>query len=353
MPTLEHDRLTFRFPQIEEKALFSISFKRTLRIPDSDATYPLPPSLGDFPVRHVDDYAQKLAPATATRGGVILPMWQAEAMWINFSSFGPEWDLDFPVAVKVAAGKVNAVTGEAWRAGLNRNPQDYMVAPVQPWLDGFAIAPGVIRQFVAMPLGEGYTVEGQLTGEEEWGGLQIQVTPLKAHAWERLRREHERTKRIMEDYMASARHKPTDPDADAVVAYSIPAEMGLGAGGRMRQEIHRDRFELDDWDVAASQRVFVSLLDAQAWKSVTGENAPTVPPTARDYARAGLPWFEQYGADQPPLPGGAELGKARSVAAIREEKTGAALPDSGDIDRRLLNVPRRPLQHRPTRGGKW
>merc|ERR1719359_225800 len=28
-----------------------------------------------------------------------------------------------------------------------------------------------------MPLGSGYTVEGQLTGKEEWGGLQIEVYP--------------------------------------------------------------------------------------------------------------------------------------------------------------------------------
>ena len=30
-----------------------------------------------------------------------------------------------------------------------------------------------IRQFVAMPLGSGYTVEGQITGAEEFGGIQI------------------------------------------------------------------------------------------------------------------------------------------------------------------------------------
>ena len=40
MPTLENDRLVFRFPQIEENASFSIDFQRTLRIPDSDKTYP-------------------------------------------------------------------------------------------------------------------------------------------------------------------------------------------------------------------------------------------------------------------------------------------------------------------------
>jgi len=177
MPILKHNRLIFRFPQIEEKARFSIDFQRTLRIPDSAETYPLPPGFGSFPVRHVEDHTNKLPAQTTSRGGAFLPMWQAEAMWLNFSNHGPGWDLDFPVAIKVAAGKINAVTGEAWRTGLHRDPQDYMVSPEQRWLDGFAIEKGVIRQFVAMPLGDGYSVEEQVTGAAEWGGLQISVAP--------------------------------------------------------------------------------------------------------------------------------------------------------------------------------
>jgi hypothetical protein len=84
MPTLEHNRLVFRFPQIEEKARFSIDVQRTLRIPDSDETYPLPPGLGSFPLRHVEDHADKLPVQTTSRGGVILPMWQAEAAKVWF-----------------------------------------------------------------------------------------------------------------------------------------------------------------------------------------------------------------------------------------------------------------------------
>ena len=36
MPTLEHDSLVFRFPQIEQETCFSINFQRTLRIPDTE-----------------------------------------------------------------------------------------------------------------------------------------------------------------------------------------------------------------------------------------------------------------------------------------------------------------------------
>ena len=54
MPTLENDRLVFRFPQVEEDATFSIDFQRTLRIPDSEEIYPLPLGFGSFPLRHVE-----------------------------------------------------------------------------------------------------------------------------------------------------------------------------------------------------------------------------------------------------------------------------------------------------------
>ena len=37
-----------------------------------------------------------------------------------------------------------------------------------------------------MPLGEGYSVEEQLTGEPKWGGVQILVYPMKADRYETL-----------------------------------------------------------------------------------------------------------------------------------------------------------------------
>ena len=57
MIALERDQLTFRFPEVHEDAGCAIEFQRTLRIPDDETDYPLPPGLGDFPLRHLDDYA--------------------------------------------------------------------------------------------------------------------------------------------------------------------------------------------------------------------------------------------------------------------------------------------------------
>ena len=79
----------------------------------------------------------------------------------------------YPFAVHVAAGKIDAVTGEEWGRGLQRAPAELPGRPEQPWLDGYCVEKGSIRQFVAMPLGAGYTAEEQITGEAEHGGLQL------------------------------------------------------------------------------------------------------------------------------------------------------------------------------------
>lgn len=58
-----------------------------------------------------------------------------------------------------------------------KNTQDYIVVPEQSWVDECATQPGLGRQFVDMPMGERYTFEAQLKGEECLGGLQLEITP--------------------------------------------------------------------------------------------------------------------------------------------------------------------------------
>ena len=59
----------------------------------------------------------------------------------------------------------------------NKTIQDYMTVPGQDWLDGIATSGGVVRQFVATRVGDGYNVEAQVTGQEAHGGLQFEITP--------------------------------------------------------------------------------------------------------------------------------------------------------------------------------
>jgi len=309
MIELEDDQLIFHFPEVHPRARCTIEFQRTLRLPDDNREYCLPPGLGRFPLTHVDDLGERLPPAWARRGGVFFPMYQAEAMWINFNA-------RYPFAIKVAAGKINAVTGDAWTNALQGDPQDYLVLPTQPWLDGFCVAEGQIRQFVAMPLGQGYTAEEQLTGKAEHGGVQIVAYPMKREAYERLiESDHELS--VLTDEMLI--EEPSEYD------------MGLAPGGLMCQEIYEDDYGLDVWETEVCSRCFIHIANSQVYERLTGHAPPTRPPSAKAYTNAGLPWFEYYDEKATPLPGSQALADLDSVAAKGIKKGAQPLPENDSV----------------------
>jgi len=256
----------------------SITFQRTLRIPDDGRQYPLPPGLGRFPLRRVEDYGQSVPAAWREHGGVFLPIYQREAMWLQFS--GAHWR---PNALKVAIGKINALSGRAYSQNLTAEDKDYMVVPDQSWLDGINSGADTIKQFVAMPLGMGYTVEGQLTGEEKYGGLQLCVfepkvgkfpdTPPVREDWGRRHRgstcfgfgqgeAHTLYASASLSSLRSHSHSASKLSAESFIGQ----EMGLAAGGSMRQKIYADGHGLDTWDQSNCARVYVHLVNSEMWQ---------------------------------------------------------------------------------------
>lgn len=272
---------------------FCVDFQRTLRIPDDGNTYPLPPGLGMFPVLRVDDYAERVPPFWRKTGGVFIPMYQREALWLDFT--GTDWP---PVAVKVGVGKVNALTGAPLAEGLAGKPQDYLVCPDQPWLDGIKAGEGFIRQFVAMPLGMGYSVEGQITGQENVGGVQFIVYEPKPGRFQARR--------------------PIDRECCYMCCDS--AGMGLGAGGRMRQKVYPDEYGIGTWDLSESGRLFVHIVNSMMFREITGQKPPPTPVTARTYAEHGLPWFDLYDEKMGDLPGSKKLAGVKSIREMDKAK---------------------------------
>ena len=45
MIELQHDELVFQFPEVHADAVCRVDFQQTLRIPDDNREYPLPPGL--------------------------------------------------------------------------------------------------------------------------------------------------------------------------------------------------------------------------------------------------------------------------------------------------------------------
>jgi len=398
MIELVSNQLVFRFPEIHPECSLTVTLHRTLRIPDDGREYPLPPSLGHFPMVHVDDHSSRAPKKWLGRGGIAIPMWQSEAMWIQFNPSqvigrASPW----PFAVRVACGKVSAVTGKVWSKKLLVD--DYVVCPLQPWLDGFVTDEGQIKQFVAAPLGLGATVEGQVTKKEEFGGLQIEVIPMNLSEYDKrypyappfqthrsiLRGvgssntlygsttitnslsgnigslgthiyannsigtctttgstgvlgskgptsdyweggsslcSNDLSVRSINTCMLSAVDNMTLKDPE------VALDMGMGMGGRMKQQIFKDPYGLKTWSKKHTSRVFIHMCNSLGWRYLTGLEPSTVPLTASDYTARGFAWFHYYEENASSLKGTETLKKVKSVAEYSKKKKIPILPEN-------------------------
>jgi len=328
--------------------------------------YPLPPSFGPFPICKVDDYLDKVPPEWKKHGGVFIPMYQREAMWIKFNGESPK-------AVKVAVGKVNAISGKTWNQALQEGVNDYVTIPDQPWLDGINAGNGYVRQFVAMPLGQGYTVEAQVTGKEEFGGIQMIVYESKY-----------RRKPILLKPKLKFPFSNTSPPQKPVIifppVYKAPqppvrvmnqapelqichspfafktsappavrsmnvmrkknvsntrsthitqerqqfgseaSEMGIAAGGKMKQKIYKDPYGIDFWDQTKFGRVFVHIVNSAMYKEITGKEPPPTPIDAKTYSEYGYAWYDIYDEQKSRISKSDVLSNIKTVKEIDAQK---------------------------------
>ncbi len=424
-----------------------LSFHRTLRVPDNAKNYPLPAGFGCLPILRVADYAGRVPKKWLDKGGFFIPLYQREALFLYFG--GAVWR---PSIAKVCVGNINAVTGQPYTPLLKASQQDYVLIPEQKWLDGINSGDGVVRQFVAMPLGQGYTIEAQLTDEEVVGGIQICVyeprkgrfpdrdpgeitkqnvdkmrkdaSKMRAYSPEDIERLSQwasaRTlwsKRVADALASDAettrmvfgllRNGMTMSEAaealglsvqgvaslvdridsrarslvrasepyergsgiacspapavsfsgvcyaparrwDSDIRLSLPAtpderqahgmvpssdaqvvEMGIAAGGSIRQQIVRDVYGLKSWDPDASRAITIHLVNSAVYSAITGLEAPPTPISEKTYKKAGYRWYSTYDETVQTLRPAGFLSRILSVGQIdkrRGLRTEAAVP---------------------------
>jgi len=298
------------------------------------------------------EFTDKLPPSILRKGGAFIGMYQREAMWISLL---PD-PLGHRYAVKVSVGGINALTGLLHNEPCEDKQGYLVVCPYgHPWLDGICTAPGIIRQFVAMPLGSDYTVEGQLTGREQCGGLQIDVFPqydvtclddiISLTGWKHGQDAHKfRTPRqagfVTGDLLTmrtvqriALSHSKTlseygikDGSRLHLVLRlrggwrpEVPIYQGFGAGGSIVQKIYRDQHPPFTYNMQSRTSFTLTVINAAHFTSVTGLPNPPSPISTQTYLSLNLPWYSLYDEHIPTADntrGLFRLGIVRSIAAV-------------------------------------
>jgi hypothetical protein len=315
---LEKGHGTQLFDQVRIGRFTQISFHRTLRIPEDGKNYPLPAGLGRLPIHRVEDYFQTVPPDWLKKGGYFIPLYQKEALFLQFD--GPSWH---PTIAKVCVGNINALSGKPYYMGISAHEQDYVVIPNQRWLDGICSGAGVVRQFVAMPLGQGYTIESQLTDEETFGGFQVVVFEcINGKFPERDPEIDERIYRYERSRQGALFSAPLPRCEEDNVS------MGVAAGGNLKQQIQRDTYGSDFWDITQTRSLTIHLVNSLTYKAITGNDAPPSPITAAEYQSSKIPWYSHYDETAPVVKPPSIFKRILGISAI-EKKRGIATPEEG------------------------
>ncbi|CAD7697786.1 unnamed protein product [Ostreobium quekettii] len=130
-------------------------------------------SHGRFAMLRVEDFEGRVPRAWKRRGGMFFGMRRRERMWV-----GLEAEAERPVAVKVAVGGVNVITGQPWEEGLSNKPQNYIVCDPRGYIDGFAVGEGGIRQFKAMETMKKYSQNGELLKNIGSAAIRLEAYPV-------------------------------------------------------------------------------------------------------------------------------------------------------------------------------
>jgi hypothetical protein len=367
----------------------SITLMRTLRIPDDGEDHRLPPGMGQFPLYRVADYASRVPAHWLKTAGdnYFFPLYQREAMWISFHG-----DYYKPHAIKVGAGNIDALTGKIWdddldaRRHLSAKKQNYLVVPTQHWLDGFKAGKGIIKQFVAMPLGMGYTVEGQLTGSEDFGGLQFVI--VKAHEAKLPKRPAWDPSSILRGgmvlqgsdwsgqpvYGLRKRAAPSSSSFHGLDSHPVMArmdmapmaemtvsaapdgmEMGLGMGGRMTQVVNADPYGYQTWNQDDCKLVNIWMVNSMMFREITGQEPPSTPVSAQAYSQHGYPWFSLYDEKMPDLEPTKPLKGVKSVKEMDQGKGFGPQQDDSPIKlkpEQVVHIPKHAFEAEAGEGKK-
>ena len=121
------------------------------------------------------------------------------------------------------------------------------------------------------------------------------------------------------------RSSPCQPFDKSQVLYSSPSpqqhyEMGIAAGGRLKQQIIQDRYGFDAWDEERSRFVEIHIVNSEMYQAITGLEPLPSPVTQEQYQKSGIPWFSHYDETVKSVNAAGALSKIQGVGEIDKKR---------------------------------
>lgn len=339
-----------------------IQFRKCARVPADDLAYALPGKGPTFPLFKIhgadseeDSVLRSTLPDGLANGHALIPMYQKEAMWMDFQSCEP-------TALKICYGGqkgqaeseyseqgINVLTGKTdvpllmqikkshvWPPNAQQN---YMVVPEQQWLGNMNVDEGQMAQFTSHELDNSAAAEAQMSGAAP-NSLKISAFPLlKSDATVRFTSTvkdqtydlfatpevaglrdgdvvHLRSTRLPGVHSATLADHGIGPhtvlqlefvpsslaEAPSGAAAAVPQVMsGFSGGGRITDKVYPDfTYGPDQWDVDVEATAVVHMVNHRVFLSSTGLPMPETGIRQPDYNRIGHPSvYEQSWDDEP------------------------------------------------------
>jgi hypothetical protein len=254
----------------------TVKFQHPPRPPGDAKIYVFSTGLEELPLRPATDFPDAPPAPWLKQTDFLMPMDASDPFLIRFTS-------NYPFAVKLAAGNLDAVTGESSLSGLQKEPRNYLV------VSGESTTRGVKERSFVLPLDVGCAVHEQFFADQKIGRIDLQICPLHVESYFREEVAHSIPPTLREYF------------AWFVYAPSVRARLGKmqlldeqqgnecltdESGAILLGRKFEDEFdpqyieelvdlrEVADWDQTETKSCSVHVCNPSVWRKITGMNPP-------------------------------------------------------------------------------
>ena len=254
----------------------TVNFQQRPGPPNDAKLYVFSAGLVDVPLCPAANFPDKLPASWLAETDFLALMNASEPFLIGFTA-------NYPFAVKLAVGSLDAVTGESALVSLQKEPPNYLVVSGESTVDGIKQ-----RSFV-LPLEAGCATNEQFFAGQKIGVIDVQMWPLCVESYFSEEVAHSIPPTLREFfawfvYGPSIEAKWTeidrrdeksrdDPLTDETEAIVLNTKYEDELDWRYIRELG-DLREVADWDQTRSNRCCVHVCNPSVWQQITGTSPP-------------------------------------------------------------------------------